>query len=152
MVPNRAKYLRCIYHHFWRYLYLKEISPFNDHCSHHIETSQLICSGNQLTGFYMMGILVVKRLIMKLLLDYFGHDRYLFKVKTMIFPILLLLHVSRLYQANPFHTTSLFLYPLKTSKNLCFSDVFRGYRKRPVAWNGLRNVILILIATMLHFD
>ena len=25
----------------------------------------------------------------------------------------------------------------KTSENLCFSDVFRGYRKRPVAWNGL---------------
>ena len=29
-------------------------------CSHHIETGQLICSANQLTGFYMMGILVVK--------------------------------------------------------------------------------------------
>ena len=26
-------------------------------CSHHIETSQLICSANQLTGFYMMGTL-----------------------------------------------------------------------------------------------
>ena len=34
--------------------------PFNDQCSHHIETSLLICSANQLTGFYMMGILVVK--------------------------------------------------------------------------------------------
>ena len=34
--------------------------PFNDQCSHHIETGQLICSANQLTGFYMMGILVVK--------------------------------------------------------------------------------------------
>ena len=30
-----------------------------------------------------------------------------------------------------------FLYPLKTSENLWLSDVFRGYRKRPVAWNGL---------------
>ena len=37
--------------------------PFKDQCSHHIETSQLICSANQLTSFYMMGILVVKRLI-----------------------------------------------------------------------------------------
>ena len=37
------------------------IKPFNDQCSHHIETSQLIFA-NQLTGFYMMGTLVVKRL------------------------------------------------------------------------------------------
>ena len=28
----------------------------------HIETSQLICSENQLTGFYMMGTLLVKGL------------------------------------------------------------------------------------------
>ena len=37
----------------------RDLYPFNDLCSHHIETSQLICSANQLTGFYMMGILVV---------------------------------------------------------------------------------------------
>ena len=36
--------------------------PFNDQCSHHIETSQLICSANQLTGFCMIGALVFKRL------------------------------------------------------------------------------------------
>ena len=34
-----------------------------DLCSHHIETSQLIYRANQLTGFYMMGTLVVKVLI-----------------------------------------------------------------------------------------
>ena len=38
---------------------------FNDQCSHHKETSQLICSANQLTGFYMMETLVVKRLILE---------------------------------------------------------------------------------------
>ena len=38
---------------------------------------------------------------------------------------------------NPFHATGLFLFPLKTLENLWFSDVFRGYRKRTVAWNGL---------------
>ena len=27
---------------------------------------------------------------------------------------------------NPFHATRLFLYPLKTSENVLFSDVFRG--------------------------
>ena len=34
-----------------------------DLCSHHIETSQLICRAKQLTGFYMMGTLVVKELM-----------------------------------------------------------------------------------------
>ena len=37
---------------------------------------------------------------------------------------------------NPFHATGIFRYTLKTSEHLWFS-VFRGYRKRPVAWNGL---------------
>ena len=40
---------------------------------------------------------------------------------------------------NPFYTTGLFLYPLKISENLCFSDVFRGYRKRSVACHGIEN-------------
>ena len=35
---------------------------------------------------------------------------------------------------NPFHTTDFFLYPLKTSENHQFSDVFREYRKT----NGLK--------------
>ena len=38
---------------------------------------------------------------------------------------------------SPLHATGLFLYPLKASENQRFSDVFKGYRKRPVAWNGL---------------
>ena len=40
-------------------------------------------------------------------------------------------------QIKPFHTTDLFWYPLKTSENLRFSDVFREYQERSVAWNGL---------------
>ena len=39
---------------------------------------------------------------------------------------------------NPFHPIGLFLYHLKTSENQRFSEVFRGYRKRPMGWNGLR--------------
>ena len=38
---------------------------------------------------------------------------------------------------NPFHSTDPFWYLLKTSENLWFSDDFRGYLKRSVAWNGL---------------
>ena len=34
---------------------------------------------------------------------------------------------------NQFHATGIFRYPLKTTKNLWFSVVFRGYRKMPVA-------------------
>ena len=32
----------------------------------------------------------------------------------------------------PFHVNSLLLYPLERSQNLWFSNIFRGYRKRPV--------------------
>ena len=42
--------------------------------------------------------------------------------------------------ANPFHATGLFRCSRKTLENLRFSDVFRRYRKRPVAWNGLRRI------------
>ena len=42
-----------------------------------------------------------------------------------------------LFVFNSFHVTSLFLYPLKTSENLWFSDVLREYRKKYVTWNGL---------------
>ena len=34
---------------------------------------------------------------------------------------------------NPFHANSPFLYPLKTSDNLWFSDIFREYRNRILA-------------------
>ena len=35
--------------------YIKRIRPLTINVPHHIETSKLICSANQLTGFYMMG-------------------------------------------------------------------------------------------------
>ena len=41
---------------------------------------------------------------------------------------------------NPFHANGLFLYPLKTSESFWFSDIFRGYRKRPVACNRLISI------------
>ena len=39
---------------------------------------------------------------------------------------------------NSFHATCLFLYSLKTSENLWFSDVFEWYRKRLV-WRKMGN-------------
>ena len=32
-----------------------------------------------------------------------------------------------------FHAIGLFLYPLKTSDNICFYDIFEGYGKKLVA-------------------
>ena len=60
---------------------------------------------------------------------------------------------------NPLHATCLFQYCLKTSKNFWFSDVFRGYRKRPVACNGLgwkaflnyfKEIVNILLSKLDH--
>ena len=36
-----------------------------------------------------------------------------------------------------FHATCLFMYSLRSPGNLWFSDVFRGYRNRPVTCNEL---------------
>ena len=44
------------------------------------------------------------------------------------------------YPVTPFHTTDLILQPLK---KVMFLNVFKGYGKRPVAWNGLISVALI---------
>ena len=54
----------------------------------------------------------------------------------------ILLHDS-LWFINPFHQIGLILYPLKTSENLWFSVVFRGYAKRSVVWNELRKPFYI---------
>ena len=40
---------------------------------------------------------------------------------------------------NPFHATSFLLYLLKTIQKIWFFDIFRGYRKRPMARNKLTN-------------
>ena len=38
------------------------LNPLKTNVPYHIETSQLVCNGNQLTGFYTMGTLVFKGL------------------------------------------------------------------------------------------
>ena len=45
---------------------------------------------------------------------------------------------------NSFHATGLFSCLLKTSETLWFSDVFRGYQKSLVAWNGLIKIWYLL--------
>ena len=46
--------------------------------------------------------------------------------------------IARSMSINPFSTNVPLLYPLKTSENLRFSDVFRGYRSGTLVKNGLR--------------
>lgn len=38
---------------------------------------------------------------------------------------------------NRFYATDLFLYPLSTSENQRSSDVFKGFKERPLTWKGL---------------
>ena len=52
---------------------------------------------------------------------------------------------------KPFHATGLFRYLLKTSENHWFSDVFKGYRKRPVVWNGLKSCQISMMALFINY-
>ena len=51
--------------------------------------------------------------------------------------------------SNPFHTSASFHYPLKTSKNQKFSDVFRGNRNK-TAWNGFNCLLVFCKSLTLH--
>ena len=44
---------------------------------------------------------------------------------------------AKFFHVNPFSTNVPLLYSLKTSENLRFSDVFRGYRSGTLVENGL---------------
>ena len=50
--------------------------------------------------------------------------------------------VTRVF--NPFRVIGVFLCPLKTLENLRFSSDFRGYRKRPVKFDGLKSLLTFL--------
>ena len=56
-------------------------------------------------------------------------------------------HRRKYYFLTSFYVTSLSLNPLKTSEDLWFSDVFRGFRKRLMVWNGLISRLLSLCSS-----
>ena len=39
---------------------------------------------------------------------------------------------------QPFYIAGFFLYPLKTSEKLWFTDIISWYKKRPVTWNSFK--------------
>ena len=47
-------------------------------------------------------------------------------------------NITQYQNFNPFSSNAPLLYPLKTSENLRFSDIFRGYRIGTLLENGLR--------------
>ena len=46
---------------------------------------------------------------------------------------------------DPYHATGLFLYSLKASENFWLSNVFRGYRRRPVVWKELSIIFVLYV-------
>ena len=46
-------------------------------------------------------------------------------------------YIQGAWKANQFQVTVSFLYPLKRSKNRRFFDIFRGCRRRTLAWNWI---------------
>ena len=52
---------------------------------------------------------------------------------------------------NSFHATGLLLHSLKISENQNFCDVFKWYKKRPVAWNGLLTSHMWCVADLVLF-
>ena len=52
---------------------------------HHKETNQLICNANQLTGFFMVGTLVVNVLNVRLSSSVVCRDLFTVKIRTVVF-------------------------------------------------------------------
>ena len=57
----------------------------------------------------------------------------------------LTLGFGHIRELNLFQANAPFLYPLKTSENLWFSDVFRRYRKETLTWNLIADIILQIL-------
>ena len=90
---------------------------------YYAETSQPICSVKQFTGFYMIEVLVLN-----------GPTRYNMLLTRFRFQWKFLYKISFL-RHYPISCHCSLSIPLQ---NIWFSDVFRGYRKRPIAWNELK--------------
>ena len=61
------------------------------------------------------------------------------------------LNCKLIHSINPFHASISFLYPLKTSGNLWFSDVFKGYRNGTLTWKGLGCIALSISLLLIYF-
>ena len=53
-----------------------------------------------------------------------------------------------MYYFNPYLANVPILHPLKTPENLWFSGVFRGYKMRTLARNGLNVLMAVELASL----
>ena len=109
---------------------------------------------NILNNFIVFEILLVKIEKTEFLLSFSGGTKYLKKKNTILVFIWLTLSSidkclwpkfvqwTNICLTHLMHLMPLsLLYPLKTSENQRFSDVYKGYRNRLVASNGLMHEI-----------
>ena len=60
--------------------------------------------------------------------------------------------IRELLKINPFQSSVTFLYPMKTSENQRFSNVFRGYRNVTLDWNELNHVQFLKTNFVIYFE
>ena len=84
-------------------------------------------------------LLVNKKSCSNIFTTLFSTSKLVLKKFTGLHLDICLLFILLFRYFNPFHATNLFLYRLKTLKNFSFLNIFKGYRKKPVAENLLKN-------------
>ena len=104
-----------VFSKLWFWESRKLINPFQPSVAFWIETSCLICSASQMTGFYIKFNDELKRV--NWMMSVIRKTNYYF--------------VHR----NPYAPNAPFLYPLKTSENLKIFCCFQGVEKRCIRNN-----------------
>ena len=64
---------------------------------------------------------------------------------TVVIPKVCQVDLQELRYFNLFHAIIYFYTSRKHQKNLWFSNIFRGYRNRLVAWNGLNSISVLTL-------
>ena len=77
---------------------------------------------------------------------------FLFKVFHCIYRVSLVFLFFSMLNIKSNHAVSLILHPLKTSENQRFTDVFRGYKKKPVSWNEWRKWLWFNLTNIGNFN
>ena len=88
---------------------------------------------------WVVSLLIIKISLQHVLALYLANVVLFFTLKNFVCILLLVKNISAFWQyflINPFSTNVPLPYPLKTSENLRFSEVFREYRSETLVENG----------------
>ena len=91
---------------------------------------------------WVVSLLIIKISLQHVLALYLANVVLFFTLKNFVCILLLVKNISAFWQyflINPFSTNVPLPYPLKTSENLWFSDIFRGYRSGTLVENRLKS-------------